>query len=446
MSRKNSQHQQHRQEGEHMDRKDEAQVQTRAQALAGEEPAKQPSEQADQQGKTEPEGQKHDGDKLAGTEVSEQDGTAADAFADVPIEVNIVFEDDDSGDTALEAAAAADADRAAIASDNENLESAEAGNPTQAAADTGPESWRSAHDSSSSVAGEHMKEPAGRQPDEAGPSAASPALAAGKAGDQGKLGTDRDQSPVTLARHIDTSLASGNEDEVLLKSHPAFCLDHVTVHDRKSGRDVLVDLSWEGYPGRTYAITGFDDEQRKALMAVMGGFLRPSSGQVLVRSSNLADLLPSQIRGHRIGLVPQEYALRPDLDATGNLVYAMDASGRTFLKPMPELARDLLAKVGFTAVSSGVPVRELTVMERRLVAVARAISCEAEVLVIDQPTAGLDSEESGRILDLLARLSHQGASKRCIIMLTPPQADSDGQDRSASREAITAAADETLEL
>lgn len=219
-----------------------------------------------------------------------------------------------------------------------------------------------------------------------------------------------------------------HSDDILLKSYPTFALDHVTVRNRKSGRAVLSSVQMPFYAGQLYAVSVNDDEQRTALLAVMGGFVRPDSGQVMLKSANINELEINEIRGHRIALVPQRFALREDLDAVANLVYAMEASGRTFLKPKPVLARELLASAGCDDVHAGEPVRELSEIERRRTAVARAICCEATAVVIDEPTAGLGGDETKAVLALLATIAHTGDPKRCVIMLTSSAADIDAAD------------------
>ncbi|MEE8737023.1 ATP-binding cassette domain-containing protein [Bifidobacterium subtile] len=231
-----------------------------------------------------------------------------------------------------------------------------------------------------------------------------------------------------IASRLDREIISRRDDTMLLKAYPNFALDHLTVTNRKTGRSVLDDVDMAFHAGRLYAIFVDDEEQRTTLMAVMGGFIRADSGQVLLKSANINELEIGEIRGHRIGMVPQRFALREDLDAVANLVYAMDASGRTFLKPKPVVARDLLSQVGCEDIHAGVPVRELPEVDRRRMAIARAISCEASVIIIDAPTAGLDDAQTQEILSLLTAISRSRNTRRSVIMLTSSDADCEAAD------------------
>ena len=244
---------------------------------------------------------------------------------------------------------------------------------------------------------------------------------------------DDDQTPVdplAVDRGKDVATKDGNraEDDVLLRSYPTFSLRDVVLTNKSTGRHVLDDVSLSFYSGNLYAI-GVDEgdtEQHEAVLSVVCGLKRPTSGSVMMKSANLAELDPTEIRGHRLGVVTRRYLLRDDLTAVDNIVYAMDASNRTCLQPKKTIAHELLTRAGFDGATSDpdgknpsryVPVRELNPFARILTAIARSISCDAEVLILDEPTTGLQPEESTAVLDLLRSLAHD-REPRCVIVVT----------------------------
>ena len=81
----------------------------------------------------------------------------------------------------------------------------------------------------------------------------------------------------------------------------------MTVHNRKTGRDVLDDVSLAFHAGATHAVLvdAEDVEQHQALVATMVGMMRTTSGNVMHKSTNLADATPVDVLGHRIGFIPQ---------------------------------------------------------------------------------------------------------------------------------------------
>lgn len=246
---------------------------------------------------------------------------------------------------------------------------------------------------------------------------------------------------MTLASRIDRVLVGGGSDDILLKTYPTFALNKVTVAGPKGKVNILDGANFFCYSGHAYALLISDDPdsgitadaKRRALMGVMSGLATPVSGTVMNKSANIVELEPVELRGHRLGIVPQLHAVQPKIDAEQNVLYAMDASNRNFLKPKPVIARELLAKVGFSEATSGVAVGTLPLVQQRLVAIARAISTEAEVLILDEPTRGLNADDEVTVFAALAKLAHTGDPKHCVIVLT------------ASRE-IAEAADTLFEI
>ena len=224
----------------------------------------------------------------------------------------------------------------------------------------------------------------------------------------------------------DRVLVGGGSDDILLKTYPTFALNKVTVAGPKGKVNILDGANFFCYSGHAYALLISDDPdsgitadaKRRALMGVMSGLATPASGTVMNKSANIVELEPVELRGHRLGIVPQLHAVQPKLDAEQNVLYAMDASNRNFLKPKPVIARELLAKVGFSEATSGVAVGTLPLVQQRLVAIARAISTEAEVLILDEPTRGLNADDEVTVFAALAKLAHTGDPKHCVIVLT----------------------------
>ena len=245
-------------------------------------------------------------------------------------------------------------------------------------------------------------------------------LAKGKNASKTNAATER--AYATTNHRLDRQV----RDRVLLKSYPTFSLNHVTTTARKTGRHVLDDLSMAFYTGTLYAVKVLSDEddpeQRTTLMAVMGAFMAPTSGEVMSKSSNFTELELGELRGHRLGLVPQQYAVRGDLDAEGNLLYAMNGSGRGFLKPKPVIAREMLQSVGYTEATSGKKVSELSPLDQRRVAIARALCCDAETVILDEPTKGLSESDAAELLELLRRIARSRDPKRVVIIVTSDDA------------------------
>ncbi|HJG41527.1 ATP-binding cassette domain-containing protein [Bifidobacterium pullorum] len=246
--------------------------------------------------------------------------------------------------------------------------------------------------------------------------------------------TPRSASSATaVSTHIDREVKVGDEDLNLLRAYPTLSLHDVTYRDRKTGRTPVEHLTCAFEAGTVSAILvpDSDDMARTAMVGLLSGLLMPESGHLMNRSAEYLSIEPLELRGHRIGLVPQRFAVRGDLSPVRNLVYAMDASNRNFLKPKPVLARELLLASGLDETLLDNRVDSLNEVDRRRVAIARAVCCEAEIVVLDEPLDGLEDGERDTIMELLRGIAH-GDPKRCVVVVTQDAAVAESADQTVT--------------
>ena len=205
--------------------------------------------------------------------------------------------------------------------------------------------------------------------------------------------------------------------------YPVLSLKHVDYTRKVQGRpeQILDDVDLEFQRRRIYSVETTTPSGRAALMALMTGLRAPTQGSVLFRGTDLRQLLASDYRGHQIGAIFGTDALRRDLTAVQNLVYTMEASGRTFLGPKDNLARQLLDEVGFPERLQDKLTADLGHLDFRLASVARALCCECDVLIADEPTEGLEPSDWDTLLATLKRASRRHDC--AVIILTSGGSD-----------------------
>ncbi|KAB8287395.1 ATP-binding cassette domain-containing protein [Bifidobacterium avesanii] len=233
-------------------------------------------------------------------------------------------------------------------------------------------------------------------------------------------------APVMVASKIDKEIS--RKDSVVFSTYPTLAFKHVGYAYKKNGPKALdaVDLAF--YDRRVYAVVPSSDEQRVTLLGLMTAMLRPTDGRVMFKSKDLEEITGNEFRGHFAGLVLQRNSLRGDLTALDNIVNAMEASGRNFLKPKPLIAEDLLEEVGFPSEHNGTPARELPDIYLRRVAIAKALSCEPAMIIADEPVAGLEDPTRGDIIALLRRIAHK-ENKTVVIVTTDADLAHDAADK-----------------
>ena len=224
-------------------------------------------------------------------------------------------------------------------------------------------------------------------------------------------------------------LLETDEQRILVPGgYPVLSLKHVDYTRKVQGRpeQILDDVDLEFQRRRIYSVETTTPSGRAALMALMTGLRAPTQGSVLFRGTDLRQLLASDYRGHQIGAIFGTDALRRDLTAVQNLVYTMEASGRTFLGPKDNLARQLLDEVGFPERLQDKLTADLGHLDFRLASVARALCCECDVLIADEPTEGLEPSDWDTLLATLKRVSRRHDC--AVIILTSGGSDTVDED------------------
>ena len=221
----------------------------------------------------------------------------------------------------------------------------------------------------------------------------------------------------------DPLLETDDQRVLVPGGYPVLSLKHVDYTRKIQGRpeQILDDVDLEFQRRRIYSVETTSPSGRAALMALMTGLRAPTQGSVLFRGTDLRQLLASDYRGHQIGAIFDTDALRRDLTAVQNLVYTMEASGRTFLGPKDNLARHLLDEVGFPDRLQDKPAADLGHLDFRLASVARALCCECDVLIADEPTEGLEPGDWDTLLATLKRVSRRHDCT--VIILTSGGSD-----------------------
>ncbi|MBW3087429.1 ATP-binding cassette domain-containing protein [Bifidobacterium sp. 82T24] len=226
------------------------------------------------------------------------------------------------------------------------------------------------------------------------------------------------------AAHIDREIDT--DDAFKFRSYPALALKHASYAPDRKGGDVLHDVDMEFHARRFYSVWAQSEAERVAVVGLLSGLMAPTDGKVMFKSQELHELTPLEYRGHFMGLIPQRYALREDLSAVQNLVLTMEASGRNFLKAKPILAAEQLEAVGFPDAKNDRPVHDLLEVEKRKAAIARALVCEANVILADDPTGQLGDEARQEIMTLLRRLTRR--DDHCVILVTEDKETAESAD------------------
>jgi putative ABC transport system ATP-binding protein len=169
--------------------------------------------------------------------------------------------------------------------------------------------------------------------------------------------------------------------------------------------------------GEFIAIVGPSGSGKSTLFHILGGLTPPTSGSVSIDGRDLASMTDAQrteLRKTGVGFVFQKYNLLPTLTAAQNIEIARDIAGRSNGVPDPQF-EETLKLLGISARLKHKP-RALSGGEQQRVAIARAIVNHPALLLADEPTGNLDTENSTAVLNVMRDLNaRQGQT---ILMIT----------------------------
>ena len=185
---------------------------------------------------------------------------------------------------------------------------------------------------------------------------------------------------------------------------------------------IIRDITFE-VPARQFvAIMGPSGSGKSTLLGLIAGLDWPSSGSILIDGQDIT-MLPedqmAQLRGRKLGFVFQSYHLIPTLTALENVMLPMEFNGSLSNGSASNIAvtraTSLLDSVGLADRRRHYPV-QLSGGEQQRVALARAFMMKPSVLLADEPTGNLDSENGRHILELLLRLNKE--EETTLILVT----------------------------
>jgi ABC-type lipoprotein export system ATPase subunit len=154
------------------------------------------------------------------------------------------------------------------------------------------------------------------------------------------------------------------------------------------------------------AITGPSGSGKSTLLQLLGGLDQPTSGEIRFRGHSLANSFDLDFyRSRRVGFVFQAFHLLPTLRALENVQIPMFET-KLSLREREAKATELLREVGLEHRLEQYP-NQLSAGERQRTAIARSLANDPEILLADEPTGNLDSENSAKIMALLTGIQAQ---------------------------------------
>ena len=178
----------------------------------------------------------------------------------------------------------------------------------------------------------------------------------------------------------------------------------------------LNKINLEVKKGELLAITGKSGCGKSTLLNILGGLCNPTSGEYLFNNDNISKYSQNKwakFRNDNIGFVVQNFALINDMTVFDNVMLPLKYTYKR-IPNKKEVVESLLVKLGIENKAKMTPSK-LSGGQCQRVSIARALACNPEVLLADEPTGSLDEETGKNILNIFKELNKSGMT---VIMVT----------------------------
>ncbi len=174
----------------------------------------------------------------------------------------------------------------------------------------------------------------------------------------------------------------------------------------------LREVSLELFAGEAHALAGENGAGKSTLVKTLSGVHRPDEGEILLDGAPVEFGGPAAAQEAGVAVIYQEPTLFPDLSVAENIFMGRQPRagfGRIDRRAMREESAALFKRLG-VALDPGRPARGLSIADQQLVEIAKALSREARVLIMDEPTAALSGNEVARLFNVVKALREHGCA------------------------------------
>ncbi|MCF1711007.1 ATP-binding cassette domain-containing protein [Tabrizicola sp. J26] len=166
----------------------------------------------------------------------------------------------------------------------------------------------------------------------------------------------------------------------------------------------LRDVSFDVQPGELHALMGENGAGKSTLMKILSGAYVADPGGEILFAGQLR-----HGRGDGIAVIYQELSLAPNLTVAENMFLGREGRAMSLVRRgmLADRAQPILDRLG-VGFSAQTPVWRLSLGERQMVEIARALTSDAKLIVMDEPTTALSTRETERLFDVIANLKAHG--------------------------------------
>jgi len=178
------------------------------------------------------------------------------------------------------------------------------------------------------------------------------------------------------------------------------------------GVQALDQVDFDLVPGEVHALVGENGAGKSTLMKILAGIYEADNGDIFLHQKQVQINNPLQAQQFGISIVHQEPSLFPSMTVAENILVGQEP---TSVQPLNLLNRSQLYAQAYqylsyfdSTISPKLPLYQLSVAQQQVVEICKALSLQADILILDEPTSSLSDSESDRLFAIIEQLRGQG--------------------------------------
>ena len=187
-------------------------------------------------------------------------------------------------------------------------------------------------------------------------------------------------------------------------------LDFRNIDKSFPGVKALDEVSMSFKAGEVHALVGENGAGKSTLMKILSGVYQPSGGEIYYKGEKLVLQNPHQAQLQGISIIFQEFSLINTLDVVENVFLNREpktALGLYNKKEAARMTRELLDSIGIE-IDITAKIKDLSVIEQQTVEIVKALSIEADIIIMDEPSAALSDKELNKLFEIINKLRADG--------------------------------------
>ncbi|MDO5678009.1 MAG: sugar ABC transporter ATP-binding protein [Propionibacteriaceae bacterium] len=177
-----------------------------------------------------------------------------------------------------------------------------------------------------------------------------------------------------------------------------------------SGVKALDQIDFEMYPGEIHCLAGENGSGKSTLIKVISGVYEPNEGELIVGGRSYSKLTPIEAIHHGIQVIYQDFSVFPNLTVMENLALTSELSEKRKLvnwKRFRKIAEEAVSKINFK-IDLDARVADLSVADKQLIAISRALLTDTKLIIMDEPTTALTDREVAALFKVVRELQSRG--------------------------------------